>query len=91
LTTHAAILENAGWLNLSLGLSVSSALRDVAPHFFGELRHFGPVDRTFPVIIEARPTVQRALSVPIEGRRAGAALGDGLGLPGGCLKASMPN
>ena len=43
----------------------------------GTLPYFVLMNGAFPVIVETRSTVQRALPVPIEGRGADAALRDG--------------
>lgn len=50
--------------------------------FLGALCRFGPVDGAFAIIVEAWLIVQSALPMPIEDRRAGAALRDGFRAPG---------
>jgi hypothetical protein len=56
----------------------SSALRNDPTRFFIRLCNFYPVDRALAVKIEERLPVQSAPPVPIEGRRASAALRDRL-------------
>jgi len=56
----------------------SSALRNDPTRFFIRLCNFYPVDRALAVKIEERLPVQSAPPVPIEGRRASAALRNGL-------------
>ena len=59
-------------------IRISSALRNDPIRFFIRLCNFYPVDGALAVKIEERLPMQSALPVPIEGRRASAALRDGL-------------